>query len=569
MKIKKLLSLISAAAISASCFAGMAISANAADSITAATTWDMSAWSDAAVTGTSAVTIRNLTYYTDSKSGYASGDKEFTEADGTTTKWTGRVKLGGASTIKTDSLIRVFAFTPGVSGTVTAYVQHGGSDGTRTVYLTQTLTATNKDTDAATAKVETVDGGIGILTGSVSANSTAYIWADANVGVYAIKFTPSSEGGDDTETPASETPASETPASETPAVSVSVTPKENVLYSGQSTTLSAAVANAEDTSVTWAIEENEGIASIDKNGKVSARAQGGPLTVTATSNADSSAKDTATITVAATAFVTPSGDDVSALKAAAVTTTYDILAAAETAKGENAAAESGSWVYETGKLYFNDEIAAVGNNANFYQQGKSTTDVDGTTTNTNGVRLKTDQDVFAIKLATGATITTYVTGGGGSSRYATLSTAIGSDGDLVKSDDLASYATGKVEYTNNTSAEQTVYLSATGDSFFSQVRVTVPEAEEPATPDFKIELGDAEVVHGTGNLADTVASAYIATITNDGAEGTLGKITVTVDEHEQSSNTKTITLAEGGEAYIGLVLANVNADTQSVSAAIE
>lgn len=148
------------------------------------TTYDLSTWAEQDPTTTT--TVNGLTYYGDSKSGYAAGDKLF--EDGKT--FTGRIKLGGASTIQSDkTLSRVFSFNVTKDCTIKVYAVHGSSSGDpRTVYMTQKLTSTKNDVSAAIASCATPAGGPGILTGKASAG-TVYIWADNNVGIYAITIT--------------------------------------------------------------------------------------------------------------------------------------------------------------------------------------------------------------------------------------------------------------------------------------------------------------------------------------------------------------------------------------------
>lgn len=150
-----------------------------------AQTWDLSVWESADVT--SEVTIDGLTYHGESKSAYASGSKTF--ADGET--WNGRIKFGGGSTCKEGTLSRVFSFSATKGSTVKVYAVHGSSSGDdRIVYVTQTLTSSSKDPEAAFGSVATVAGGEnpGVLTATVPADGTVYVWADNNVGVYAIKL---------------------------------------------------------------------------------------------------------------------------------------------------------------------------------------------------------------------------------------------------------------------------------------------------------------------------------------------------------------------------------------------
>ena len=134
---KKIFTLIAVAA--------MAISANAQTT----KIWDMAAWENADVTAE--VTIDGLTYYGESKSAYAAGNATITK-EGTDYNFTGRVKLGGGSTFKTDNFSRVFAFDATKGDVVTVFFTHGSSSGDpRSTYLSQEPSSTNKDVNTAFA----------------------------------------------------------------------------------------------------------------------------------------------------------------------------------------------------------------------------------------------------------------------------------------------------------------------------------------------------------------------------------------------------------------------------------
>ena len=82
-----------------------------------------------------------------------------------------------------------------------------------------------------------------------------------------------------------------------PVTSVNVTPSTAALVVGDTTTLTAEVlpADATDPSITWA-SSDEKVATVDKNGKVTAVAEG-KATITATSNADSAIFGSCEVTV--------------------------------------------------------------------------------------------------------------------------------------------------------------------------------------------------------------------------------------------------------------------------------
>ncbi len=92
-------------------------------------------------------------------------------------------------------------------------------------------------------------------------------------------------------------------------------------------------------------------------------------------------------------------------------------------------------------------------------------------------------------------------------------------------------------------------------------------APEPETPDFAIDLGEAIEANGTGDYAEDVATAYIATVTNSGAEGTTSQLSVTAKEKTVSQEVK-LTLEKDASVYIGMILNNVSG-SDTVTAAIE
>ena len=212
--------------------------------------------------------------------------------------------------------------------------------------------------------------------------------------------------------------------------------------------------------------------------------------------------------------------------AATETTTYNLLADALAVEPTSATV-----VYRGGKLFYDNTIfiAAISNYGLMYYSNKTSYNLDGTKAANGGIRVKTNQDVIGIKLAAGATVEANITGGGGSDRYATISTTADAAGDLVMSGTLASYASETVSYT--AASEQIVYISATGDSFLSQVRVTVPTVTAPSvdnvnTTAYVADAGDpvvavtAEVTAGSSALTGikwvpTVSGSDVAAKTAD------------------------------------------------------
>ena len=176
---KKIFTLIAVAA--------MAMSVNAQTTI-----WDMANWSETDVTAE--VTKDGLTYYGESKSAFATGNATI-EKGGTDYSFTGRIKMGGGSTFKTDSYSRVFCFEAKKGDVVTVFGCHGSSSGDdRTFYLSQVPSDTNRDVATAFASKALAAGEKGFVEGTVPADGKVYVWADANNGIYAIYLTSSTAG---------------------------------------------------------------------------------------------------------------------------------------------------------------------------------------------------------------------------------------------------------------------------------------------------------------------------------------------------------------------------------------
>lgn len=159
-----------------------------------AQTWDITAWETADVTTTT--TIDGLTYYGEAKSAYAAGKKTFEDSK----EWAGRIKMGGSSTFKADAMSRAFSFEGKKGCTVKVYAVHGSSSGDdRNVYVSQNPTDTKNDVANTFGKVATVAGAESpkVLTATIPADGTVYVWADNNVGVHAIVMEEAG-GGDPT-----------------------------------------------------------------------------------------------------------------------------------------------------------------------------------------------------------------------------------------------------------------------------------------------------------------------------------------------------------------------------------
>lgn len=146
--------------------------------------WDLATWENVNVT--SEVTVDGLTYYGEAKSAYSAGNNTFTK-DESSIKCTGRIKMGGGSTFKTDSYSRVFAFNATKGQNVIIFGTHGSSEGeARTIYLSQKASDTNRDPETAFASKSYEAGEKLWFEATVPEDGTVYVWADNNMGIYMI-----------------------------------------------------------------------------------------------------------------------------------------------------------------------------------------------------------------------------------------------------------------------------------------------------------------------------------------------------------------------------------------------
>ena len=108
--------------------------------------------------------------------------------------WDARLKFGGGSTFKSGkALARVLTFTPSAAGTVKVYGTHGSSSGTRTFYISQSITSTDRDVNTALGSYAcTPENKSGVATAAVEKGKMVYIWADNNIGIYGVTFEASS-----------------------------------------------------------------------------------------------------------------------------------------------------------------------------------------------------------------------------------------------------------------------------------------------------------------------------------------------------------------------------------------
>ena len=138
---------------------------------------------------TGTTTVGDVTWYGRGSAAIAEGNKTF----GDEVEWTARLKFGGKSTFQSGkTLAGVFTFTPTDAGTVKVYGQGGGA-GNRTFYISQSITGTALDTSTSLGSFSSTDSSPGIAEATVEPNKIVYVWADNNVGIYAITFTPATE----------------------------------------------------------------------------------------------------------------------------------------------------------------------------------------------------------------------------------------------------------------------------------------------------------------------------------------------------------------------------------------
>ena len=134
---------------------------------------------------TGTTTVGDVTWNGGGSASIASGSATI---DGVS--WTSRLKFGGKSTFKSGStLARVLTFTPSVAGTVKVYGVHGSDSGTRTFYISQSITSTDRDVSTALGSYAcTAENKSGVATAVVEKDKMVYIWADNNIGIYGVTF---------------------------------------------------------------------------------------------------------------------------------------------------------------------------------------------------------------------------------------------------------------------------------------------------------------------------------------------------------------------------------------------
>ncbi|MBQ0075049.1 MAG: chitobiase/beta-hexosaminidase C-terminal domain-containing protein, partial [Prevotella sp.] len=134
---------------------------------------------------TGTTTVNGVTWYGRSGAEMKSNNLEFSDK----VSWTKYLKTGGSSTFKSGSdLAGVLTYTPTKAGKIRVYAK-GGGDTERYLYISQSITSTNRDaTTAIGTSVTGTSSGVGIATADVEANKPVYIWATNSMLVYGITF---------------------------------------------------------------------------------------------------------------------------------------------------------------------------------------------------------------------------------------------------------------------------------------------------------------------------------------------------------------------------------------------
>ena len=141
---------------------------------------------------TGATTVGEVTWYGRSKAAISSNTLEFSDG----VSWTAYLKFSGGSTFQSNKdLAGVFTYTPAVAGTLKVYTK-GGGDGERKLYVSQSISTTNRDASTAIAEADGTLKAANIAVASVAAGEMVYIWGTDNMYVYGITFEASAPVSD-------------------------------------------------------------------------------------------------------------------------------------------------------------------------------------------------------------------------------------------------------------------------------------------------------------------------------------------------------------------------------------
>jgi hypothetical protein len=298
---------------------------------------------------------------------------------------------------------------------------------------------------------------------------------------------------------------------------VSISSDVSSVQVGKSKTLTATVEpdDATDASVTWSSSDTS-VAKVDANTGVVTGVKVGTATITATTT-DGNFTATKDIEVKEAYDLAGTSGDATKLVAPTQTTVFNVYD--EVVKTDTA---SGASAFTKGNLYFDNQFYASG--APLYYD--------------KGIRLKAKQDEFAVKLSPGSTLSMDFIGSGSSTaRYGFFAKATNvnskddTDNILALTDNISVAGTNgdytdTLEYTNNETADQVVYVSATADSYFKSFTITVPEPEEEddGTPILTFSKTD------NADDEEDEATTIVATIKHLNSENAINSITVTTND---------------------------------------
>lgn len=230
----------------------------------------------------------------------------------------------------------VAPMTPGTYHVVATSVADGSRSASAVITVTPAAVDISVSPPAATVSpgssvqlVATVNGQSGVnVVWSVdegpaggTVTSTGVYTAPSTPGTYTVSATPVSSGGGAAPNDALVTSTSSTYFSSksrghsritvAAPVGVTVSPSTASTTTGATLQLTATVANASDTSVTWSVQEGAAGGAVDPGGAYSAPATPGTYHVVATSVADPTASGMATVTVSDAAALSTSAVSVS------------------------------------------------------------------------------------------------------------------------------------------------------------------------------------------------------------------------------------------------------------------
>lgn len=142
---------------------------------------------------TGATSVGDVTWYGRGSAAISSNKLTFSD----NVQWTAYLKFGGGSTFQSNkTLAGVFTYTPTTAGTLRVYTK-GGGDSARKLYVSQSISETNRDTQTAIATADGANKAASIAVASVKADEMVYIWGDNNMYVYGITFEATAVAKDD------------------------------------------------------------------------------------------------------------------------------------------------------------------------------------------------------------------------------------------------------------------------------------------------------------------------------------------------------------------------------------